>query len=1126
MNENPPNPSETGTRTSARSRSCTLFMPVEKFLNEFKRRGCNFDVIFFRDLEDICVPRKAIGWTKAAKFYLTRRVLIRHLVESNLDFQVIEFDSFDSGECNTYQSSQAVHFILCDDDRGGGPEEAICLQHLSRKAISSGKHAALINSISWRSSKIFMPPLSGTKGTLPELSVDVYNLAMKELPSLSQNVFSKTTQPPLRDVGFHFREKYTVAFCRAYIGNYCPGSAFLRAELDRVKALLLQAAALSICSLQDRASVEIPAGHEAFESQDQEFLHIFYKATRGLLEIPSITNEKDWWEFYDVVDGRVFQLLLEIVRNNGEVSPKILEHAQTLYTETTRGLNWDAGTPFAKVQPWKDLHLSSEVVKDLTALLFSHPILNDFMKDVKIKETQEAVDPTAELAFEDLKHWHSYKPVINFTGREKIPTWLEKRRQKHMQWRMADVTSYAASLTNSVGKTFHRETIVVNSQSKPRPGVSSKSLQPKGAEGPRQKSGKGGKQSALLEAQKLSDQKAQAKLKDVLSFWHGKCSEFEASGSLIDRCLKALDFQSDRSAGSHVAVRPEAQLYLCHTSMKLWREVRKQAHKNSPKGLYMFSMIWNWLSEIRKSPNCTSKIANSVQDILKALDATEFRLGICEPRRTIPFLVQTELLRDAPKLISDHRLLQLEHEGPTWTGGLTPNPIQECRLPRMLDNFMYEPPEKFAFKGVSAPLRLPVPGLDEGDGTSPDFKFVHPVAALKDRNRSVLDDVSLEARDCFTLWKHMDKTLPPALLSDTARLDPTKVFPEVIEKSYVVEWERDTKTVLKKATEMQNSPLADLQASLNMEKQSDQPTVTAGRHFEKLFPLQKVQTFEQWKKRKESGQSPNQSQPAAEGLSKLDLAREEASIEINAWGSFDPQAPLDQFSFAVFNGISHDRVHEIMSLRLPDLKGQFPISTTLILRLLVLLNGTNNNNFAVDAVDAFLSNNVRSGVFLEESTIPYIPIWPHDTKYEFNAYLYDFFKHRSLKVLVRDNGIKQGDVWFHLKDFWLTLKTIVTSLKGIVITGGEIGLDDLGEDESDVDELEGPFVKGKTKVKIADSWDDDSEESESDSICSSTPNTSETPQSNLGRKDGLMLVLKAFRLLEAEFGEKLYKVGA
>jgi hypothetical protein len=193
-----------------------------------------------------------------------------------------------------------------------------------------------------------------------------------------------------------------------------------------------------------------------------------------------------------------------------------------------------------------------------------------------------------------------------------------------------------------------------------------------------------------------------------------------------------------------------------------------------------------------------------------------------------------------------------------------------------------------------------------------------------------------------------------------------------------------------------------------------------------------------------------------------------------------------------------------------------------------------------------LCSDVRGDVFLKESAIPYIPIWPHDTDTEFNAYLSDFFKHGSLKVLVRDNRIKQGDVWFHLKDFSLVLKTIVTSLKGVMSAEGDYDPDDLEEDDTYMDESEvvldeaetqkpdeiaktvkfSAKDKSKVKVQVADSWDDDSEESEPEDTGPTTANTSGTPRSSGDRKGGLMLVLKAFKMLEEEFGEKFYKIGA
>lgn len=472
---------------------------------------------------------------------------------------------------------------------------------------------------------------------------------------------------------------------------------------------------------------------------------------------------------------------------------------------------------------------------------------------------------------------------------------------------------------------------------------------------------------------------------------------------------------------------------------------------------------------------------------------------------------------------------------------------------------------------------------------------------------------------------------------------------------------------------------------------------------------------------------------------------------------------FDLLGNVVFNGISRDRVHEIMSSRLPALKGQFPISTTLVLRLFVLLSGTNNNEFAVNAVKSLLSqtrlylggpdaemavkhhlrfsieylrrqnllsvkgvpihfaglvghlyftenavfafhsllrggyfhklckdidfdrervfremmlvlshlfsripiqqkakaleivesssshiflkrlpvaaeqllvrhnretlltfkdyvssyinahlhdlpdctlpltkipigpekgrgcsltndpppvirspfvalsgftddfdsikelcSTVRDGVFLEESSIPYLPIWPIDTTVELNAYLYDFFKHGSLKVLVRDNLIKRGDVWFHLKDFSLVLKTIVTSLKGVIDLGGDFSMEDVDGDDnmsdmsegdreaiSEVFEVQKPdqtpeeteksSAKHKANAEVPDSWEDEDNASASESEGSmpssgvAGASASKDPaamQSGFDNGCGLMQVLRAFELLEAEFADKFYKIGA
>ena len=204
-----------------------------------------------------------------------------------------------------------------------------------------------------------------------------------------------------------------------------------------------------------------------------------------------------------------------------------------------------------------------------------------------------------------------------------------------------------------------------------------------------------------------------------------------------------------------------------------------------------------------------------------------------------------------------------------------------------------------------------------------------------------------------------------------------------------------------------------------------------------------------------------------------------------------------------------------------------------------------------------LCDTVRSGVFLEESAVPYIPIYPDDTGgVPWNAYIYDFFKHGNLEALVDDNQIKRGDVWFHLKDFSLVLATITTSISNYFnqksmddasmmdVQGAGDDTDDESEglDERDDQAFEKPAEKKaavghpspKSKRKpakavVVDSWedevDDSSEEADSSSDSSGDEEDAGKPAGRIEDND-LMLVLTAFKKLREEFETKFKKIWA
>jgi hypothetical protein len=64
---------------------------------------------------------------------------------------------------------------------------------------------------------------------------------------------------------------------------------------------------------------------------------------------------------------------------------------------------------------------------------------------------------------------------------------------------------------------------------------------------------------------------------------------------------------------------------------------------------------------------------------------------------------------------------------------------------------------------------------------------------------------------------------------------------------------------------------------------------------------------------------------------------------------------FDMLGNVVFHGVSLSKIHKLISSRLPDLNGHFPITTTLVLRLFSLLHTSGNAPFAVRCVNALLS---------------------------------------------------------------------------------------------------------------------------------------------------------------------------
>ena len=150
-----------------------------------------------------------------------------------------------------------------------------------------------------------------------------------------------------------------------------------------------------------------------------------------------------------------------------------------------------------------------------------------------------------------------------------------------------------------------------------------------------------------------------------------------------------------------------------------------------------------------------------------------------------------------------------------------------------LRKFVYSPPKRFAFRGLADRPSFATLGLDGLQGLA----YIHPVASLVNKSRGMPDDLSLEARDCLSLYQSMFRHQTEEFPIDPSLSDSYKNLPKIIRKADIIKWEASLKKLLKAWMMNDKSPfemvLEELSRSMeitaNIEKQVSKGTVSDNR---------------------------------------------------------------------------------------------------------------------------------------------------------------------------------------------------------------------------------------------------------------------------------------------------------
>ena len=147
-----------------------------------------------------------------------------------------------------------------------------------------------------------------------------------------------------------------------------------------------------------------------------------------------------------------------------------------------------------------------------------------------------------------------------------------------------------------------------------------------------------------------------------------------------------------------------------------------------------------------------------------------------------------------------------------------------------LRKFVFSPPKRFAFRGLADRPSFATLGLDGLQGLA----YIHPVASLINKSRGIPDDLSLEARDCLSLFQSMSRHQTKEFPIDPALNPSRKGSPKIIRKADIIEWEASLKKLLKVWMANDQSPfekvLEDLSRSMEItstiDKQVSKGTVS------------------------------------------------------------------------------------------------------------------------------------------------------------------------------------------------------------------------------------------------------------------------------------------------------------
>ncbi|KAL8736319.1 MAG: hypothetical protein Q9181_002497 [Wetmoreana brouardii] len=679
---------------------------VEQFLQGLVQRKCVFHVVFFDVHKHLCIPRGTPAALRT-QYLLARATIIRHLTVhlSTLhpNIKVLKFNSAVDPAFQGYLKASSAYFVMTHDGANPVPLdrdprltrnrnlhlETIERHELQRRRvfrrsifcfIDLGYNVALVDGLEWLDTKIMTMVVEGIRKSKTALRIDHAGFSAQldgqgnyesgpRLPSdISQDDLNSVLQEAAKEAVVTERTLLTIAALSLILKEQS-------ADLRLVMAMLIQMLIISDIGISARR-LDSPAIADRDRLRLDEFLERFAEISVRLLQ-------KSIWkdicsdnslacDVLDLIDGRLFANVwseLDKPSALGMLSPHLRTQLQR-YTkvmsnaaETRELLAEGRGSSNSKVQP--PGRLRSLPSNSLSVLPFSHVVFDKHMKPISIA-VRPPKEPSGRSAkvFREVSHWHNAKRRLDPRTPYVLSDRDKNRALRRNQFFMAEMASYAASLTGFTGKVLAPELITISEDGK----FAKETTERNKENEPTNKQRKGQASKGASSAKAIIAANVAAKGSGVtdktIAAWKTVRNNLDAERSLQSRYRKTKAYLRDLQDDKKAIIEAEVQYYMLCTLLKTYRILSKQTDYDTRHQIDgVTALIFSIIRGLTTARGLTKTIINQVESIIQALKLPDPGFPAMELDRKLTFDPDLRLNEVKPAASASHEF-QLLHCGP------------------------------------------------------------------------------------------------------------------------------------------------------------------------------------------------------------------------------------------------------------------------------------------------------------------------------------------------------------------------------------------------------------------------------------------------------------------------------